>query len=94
MIDVLPSIPGVAATQGVIMNAPPAVLLDAITKQVRDAVATLPEGSRGALVGVATTKGINLAVVSKVNQHVDVTAWVGRSWGAPIDGGAAVQVHW
>ena len=94
MSDTLPVIPGLMPLSGVAMNAPPASLMDAVTKQVKDAVATLPPGAKGALVGIATTKGVNLALVSKVNNHVDVTAWVGKSWGTPVNGGAAVQVHW
>lgn len=95
MTDILPNVPGVtAASTGVVMNAPPGSLLAEMTKQVKDAVATLPPGSRGALVGVATTKGVNLAVVSKAGNHVSVVGWIGKSWGSAIDGGAAVQVHW
>jgi hypothetical protein len=93
-MDTMPLVPGVPSDKGVAMNVPPASLLDAMTKEVKDAVATLPDGARGALVGVATTKGVNLAVVSKLNGHVDVTAWIGKSWSEPIAGGSAVQIHW
>ncbi len=79
---------------GVQTVPPPASLIEAMTKQVTDAVKTLPQGSRGALVGVATTKGVNLAVVSKIGKRTEVVGWVGKSWGEPISGGAAVRVQW
>lgn len=90
----LPSIPGITLTKGVAMNQPPATLLESISKQVKEAVDTLPPGSNGAIVGVATTTGINLAVVSKLGEHVTIVGWAGRSWGQPMDKGAAVQVYW
>lgn len=86
--------PPVEPFKGVATVPPPASLLDAMTKQVKDAVATLPQGSRGALVSVATTAGVNLAVVSKVGTHTEVTAWVGKTWGQPVSSGAAVRVSW
>lgn len=80
--------------KGVATVPPPASLIDAMTKHVTDAVKTLPTGTRGALVGVATTAGVNLAVVSKVGTRTEVVGWVGKSWGEPISGGAAVRVSW
>jgi hypothetical protein len=92
--DLVATVPGAPVAKGVSMNPPPASILEAVTKQVHDAVATLPPGGKGALVGVATTTGVNLAVVAKVGTHIDVTSWIGKSWGQPVAGGAAVQVHW
>jgi hypothetical protein len=92
--DLFPTIPGVLATNGVAMNPPPASILDAVSKQVKDAVATLPPDGKGALVGVATTSGVNLALVHKAGEHVTVLGWIGKSWGQPLAGGAAVQIHW
>lgn len=92
--DTLPTVPGAPVAKGVAMNPPPASILEAVTKQVHDAMATLPSSGRGAIVGVATTTGVNLAVVSKVGSHIAVTSWIGRSWGSPVSGGAAVQVQW
>jgi hypothetical protein len=92
--DILPLVPGAPLFKGVAMNPPPPSILAVVTKQVQDAVANLPADGKGALVGIATTKGVNLAVVAKVNTHVNVTAWIGRSWGDPIEGGAATQIHW
>ena len=92
--DVFPSVPGAPVLQGVALNPPPASILEAVTGEVTRAVATMPEGGRGALVGIATTRGVNLAVVSKQGEHVTVLGWIGKSWGAPVAGGAAVQVQW
>jgi len=94
IVDVFPTVPGAPVLKGVAMNAPPAAILVELTKQVHDAVATLPPGKNGALVGVATTTGVNLAVVAKAGEHVKVVGWAGRTWGQPISGGAAVQVDW
>lgn len=82
------------ALPGVATNPPPASLLDAITRQVHEAVATLPPGANGGLVAVATTAGVNLAVVSKVGDHVDIQAWIGKDWQQPLEGGASVKVSW
>lgn len=92
MADTFASIPGILVDKGVAMNTPPASLLSAITKEVQAAAATLPPGSKGALVGVATMTGVNLALVSKVNEHITVTAFIGKTWSQPIKGGAAVQI--
>lgn len=94
IVDIFAKVPGVPSVKGVAMNAPPASILGELTKQVQDAVATLPPDGKGALVGVATTTGVNLAVVAKVGNHVNVVSWLGKSWGQPVSGGAAVQVHW
>ena len=94
IVDLFPTVPGAPVMKGVAMNAPPASILGELTKQVQAAVATLPPDGKGALVGVATTTGVNLAVVAKVKDHVNVTSWIGKSWGQPVSGGAAVQVHW
>ena len=92
--DIFPTVPGAPVTKGVAMNAPPASILGELTKQVHDAVAMLPPDGKGALVGVATTTGVNLAVVAKVGGHTNIVGWAGKSWGQPISGGAAVQVQW
>lgn len=90
--DLFATVPGVPSTTGVALNAPPVSILAQATKMVSEAVATIPPGSKGALVAIATEKGVNLALASKVGDHVEVTTWIGKSWGAPIAGGAAVKV--
>ena len=95
--DLFPKVTGVASSKGVAMNAPPAAILGDVSKMVADAVSALPVGSRGALVGIATTNAsggvnVNLALATKVGEKVTVIAWAGKSWGQPIAGGAAVQV--
>lgn len=92
-MDTLPSVPGLPLS-GVAMNEPPASILNAAMTEIRTEMATLPDGARGALVGIATTRGVNLALATRVNGHVEVTAWIGKTWGDPISGGAKTQVHW
>lgn len=94
-----PTIPGVFLSNGVQQLAPPASILDAVNKQVHDAFAALPPDASGALVAIATRDAdgkstANLALVTRVGEHANVTAWIGKSWGAPVAGGAAVQIHW
>src|SRR5262245_9371682 len=97
--DVLPTVPGVPIAKGVAMNAPPAAIFDAVTKQVHDVIAALPVDARGGIVGIATknpdgTINANVAVADKIGSHVTIVGWAGKSWGQPVAGGAAVQVHW
>lgn len=94
----LPAIPGLPAQYAdlpsVAMVPPPAYLLADTSRFVTEAVAALPNGEKGRLTWIATTKGVNLALVDKVNDHVNVTAWIGKSWGQPIAAGVAGEVHW
>lgn len=79
---------------GVEMQSPPAVYLEDTTQMISDAVAHLGPNDRGILTWVASTAGVNLALVNKINGHVDVAAWVGKSWNAPLEAGIVGRVHW
>lgn len=67
-----------------------------ISASIREAVArelgALPDDAKGAIVGVATTKGMNLAVAYKLDSGWNVGAFIGKSgWDQPIEGGVLVQ---
>jgi len=55
---------------------------------------TLPQGKSGALVGVATTSGVNAAVVARINDTWTVMAFIGKTWQGPITGGAQILATW
>lgn len=86
------------------MNPPPAAMLGAVSKMVTEAMANIPDGERGQLIGIATraadgSVNVNLALAQRVNGHVDIIAFAGKSWGtplaaAPLSAGAAGRVHW
>jgi hypothetical protein len=87
------------ASNGVAMMAPPSALMASITSEITKAMAEVPAGSKGALVAVTSknadgTFNANLAVVSKVGEHVKVMAWMGKSWPAKATYGAATQITW
>lgn len=87
------------ASNGVAVAVPPEYILPSITAAVNKAAEAIPAGKTGALVAIATPKGTNLAVVSKVGDHVKVTAWIGRTWvpkpgEAPWEYGCAATVVW
>jgi hypothetical protein len=102
----MPNIPGLSdelqALSGVQMTPPPAELIPSITQFINQSVASLPEGEKGRIVWIAqkhgNEKSVNLAIVSKLGGHAEVTGWVGKSWGTPyaagLVAGAAGAVHW
>jgi hypothetical protein len=75
-------------------NAPPAHLFADVIAEIKDAVATLPDGKHGAIVGVVTLTGSNAAVVAKIGQEWVVTAFVAKSWSKPLEGGATISKSW
>jgi hypothetical protein len=79
---------------GVAFNQPPAQLIPDISASIAKAVAALPQGKSGALVGVATTSGVNAAVVAKINDTWTVQAYVGKTWSGPVTGGAQILATW
>ena len=98
MPDDSPAIPGVPATFGALpsvqMVPPPALMLGEVSSMVKAAAASLAEGEKGKLTWIATTKGINLAIVNKVNDHVVITGWVAKGWGKPLEAGLAGTITW
>lgn len=97
MPDQYAQLPGVQSLGGVALNAPPTSILQQATEMVRAAMAEVPDGSKGVLVGVATARqgvvDVNLALASKVGDHVDIAAWIGKSWGEPVSAGVVGRVH-
>lgn len=94
--DVFAAVPGVPSFKGVALNPPPGPILAQATELVRDAMAQVPPDKKGALVAIATKQGdavnVNLALAVRAGNHVEVVSWLGRSWGEPVAGGAAVRV--
>ena len=78
---------------GVVTVAQPDVMIaNSIRKAVADVLGTLPPDAKGALVGVATDKGMNLAVAYKLDSGWSVGAYIGKAgWDRPIEGGVLVQ---
>jgi hypothetical protein len=79
---------------GVQMQPPPASLLESTTKFVMDAANTLQPHENGALVFVATTEGVNAAVVHRFDESFAVVGWVGKEWGKPLAAGVAGSLRW
>jgi len=80
--------------QGVVFNKP-----DPFTSlQIHDSVAkfvnTLPPNTRGGLATVATNKGVNAVLFTKINDKVEIDAWIGKTWGEPIEAGVAAKIIW
>lgn len=86
-----PPVPGVVWSV-----QPPSGLSASIAKAVTDAAAQIPPGMSGGLVAVATEKGVNLAVVHRFGQKVEVMGWIGKSgWSSKgTEIGAQVKAVW
>jgi hypothetical protein len=84
----------VSLTKGVALNPPPPHLFRDISESVDKFAQTLKADEHGGFVGIATTKGMNIAVVQRINQHSTVVAYVGKSWGEPIEGGLMWKLTW
>lgn len=48
---------------------------------------------KGALLTVATTEGVNVIAVTRIKEKFEVSAWIGKKWGAPLDGGVRGIVY-
>jgi len=79
---------------GVALQAPPAEHYGRISQAVDAFAQTLAPEQRGGAVGIATTKGVNLAIVQRVGGRSAIVGWVGKSWGEPIEGGLAWKLRW
>ena len=95
--DLFANVPGVASAQGVALNAPPPAIFADVMQRVTDTVQAMPEGSKVALVGIATetngVKNVNLALAIRAGTHVEIVTWLGKTWGAPVDKGVALRWH-
>lgn len=84
-----------AYLSGVALTPPPPSLVPAVTKHITEALALLPPGHTGALVFIASTAGINLAIAHRVKGEVKVAAWIGKKWGrTAVASGIVGQVTW
>jgi len=100
--SIMPTIPDLPAhlktSPGVDMTTPPIEWLQPTTHMIMDAVknADFGEGKHVVVTWIATTEGVNAAVVAKVieSEKIDfkVVSWVGKKWGAPIEAGIAGQI--
>ena len=82
-------IAGVATVPGPMV---PTTISASIRSSVAAVLGDLPKDAKGAIVGVATEKGMNLAVAYKLDSGWSVGAWVGKSgWKQPVAGGVVVQ---
>ena len=78
---------------GVAFSGPPTSLLADATHVLAQMTDTLPPGTNGAVIGVATEAGWNAAVVHRVGDSFAVSGWIGKSWG-PVTGGGVVRWSW
>lgn len=79
---------------GVQFTDPPARLILDVSRHINEVLATLPENTQGAVVGIVTDRGINVAVVHKFNDTFAVSTWIGKDWGSKVTGGAMVRATW
>jgi hypothetical protein len=94
MADLKPLPPSLASKPGVAFTDPPAKLILDVSRHINEVLATLPADTQGAIVAVGTDRGINVAVVHKVNDRFAVSAWIGKDWGSKVTGGAMVRATW
>ena len=81
---------------GVELAPPPAIVYGQIAASVEAYAQTLHPEARGGLIGIATTRGMNLAVVQRIGGTGQIVGWIGKGsgWGAPIEGGLAWRATW
>lgn len=67
----------------------------AIDRQISSLVATIPQGSKAALIGHydQKTKTFSLSVAGKVGDHVTVYGRVSKPIGKDFEGDAGIKVH-
>lgn len=88
-LETTPGVLGVTAM-------PDSAIAASIKRQVAEATALIPEGHTVAMVGIATKRGMNLALVARKESErwgdVNVSAWIGKTgWDAPIDRGVSLM---
>ena len=54
----------------------------------------IPDGKRGALVAVATTAGVKVAVAAKLGDHWQVVGTLDKPHDGPLIGAAAITASW
>ena len=83
--------PGVVALSA---EQAPGIIAASIRASVAAALKDVPEGAKGALVGIATEKGVNVAFAMKYAHGWRVETWIGKDWHGPVKGGVVVQKIW
>lgn len=82
-----------ASLPSVQMTPPPLQWKPDAERLITEALASLGE-ERGAIVWIATQTGVNLAIVQKVNTHVEILGYAAKSWGKPLAAGVVGRIHW
>lgn len=82
------------AEKGVAFNTPPEHLIHDLNASIGAALAELPPDAHGAVIAVATMEGTNAVVVGKLRNDWVTKVWIGKKWGGPIEGGAALMRVW
>ena len=83
-----------ALVKGVAFSAPPPHLIADAARVIDAMTKDLPPGTRGAVVGLATDRGVNAAVVHRVGNRFAVASWIGKEWGSTVTAGGAVRATW
>lgn len=80
--------------KGVTFTPPPTSLMADATRIVTDLAKSLPPGSQGGIIAVATDTGWNAAVVHRAGERFQVASWIGKDWTGSLTGGGAVRTSW
>lgn len=75
------------------MSDTPTLLAQA-QQRMAESLAQLPEGKRGAIVGVATTEGARIAVVTKIGQDWALEGFVSKPYEGKVEAGCSVLHTW
>jgi hypothetical protein len=81
---------------GVMMVPPPPQFLHAIRESVEEYANAIPltANEHGGFIGIATTTGVNFAVIHKIGGRGMVVGYVAKQWGEPIAGGVQWELRW
>jgi hypothetical protein len=81
---------------GVMFAPPPPILYGQIAAAVKQYAEALPVGESGGVVAIATTRGVQGAIVQKFGDRNTIVGWIGKpsGWGAPLEGGLAWKLTW
>ena len=79
----------------IVLRPPPPSSYALITASVEAYAETLRPDEHGGIVGIATTTGINGAIVQRINGRNTVVGFIGKSWGVPdLHAGLAWKLRW
>lgn len=66
---------------------PPADRIGPITQAVRRNAGLIPQGRRGVLVMVGNETHANIAVVTRMGDHVTIEGYIGKAWKGSLNYG-------